>query len=67
VPKSYSIHFPVNDVFSDFVPREIISIIFKLKLTDPLVCLPVSFVRIFDNMFVIKLKYFILSISIDLF
>ncbi|CAF1236475.1 unnamed protein product [Rotaria magnacalcarata] len=36
VPKSYSIHFPVNDAFSDFVPREIISIIFKLKLTDPL-------------------------------
>ncbi|CAM4804572.1 unnamed protein product [Rotaria magnacalcarata] len=56
VPKSYSIHFPVNDAFSDFVPREIISIIFKQ-------CLPLSFARFFDNMFVIKLKYFILSIT----
>ncbi|CAF2121360.1 unnamed protein product [Rotaria magnacalcarata] len=41
VPKSYSIHFPVNDAFSDFVPREIISIIFKPHILSFILMTPI--------------------------
>ncbi|CAF4064531.1 unnamed protein product [Adineta steineri] len=67
MPISYSIHYPIKDIFSDFVPQEINKIIFNVKNTCSILCLPVSLQCFLDHAFFMILKDFLFSIVRVLF